>query len=356
MGLTIDTIASSYAMPPYCTSIRCKANDHSERHFRGATHWSRKDCSPGRYRKLHGGRSRDCSDNSTSRCIQNARVKKLRASRWPIPVRRSRARLIGLPSRAGPIATKIDSTIFESWRPGGWEPEIEIAGAEHVSAALERGRGIVLLGRDLQLQPSRRQDGLPPPWAAGQPFQSSHARLLRHQLRHPLSQRQSAGSSRIATSASALSLRSARRLTLCGECARASRTTECVSFTVGDRGRHTASARFLNARLVLATGPLAMAWTTGATVLPVFTLRKEPGQFEVTIGEPIKLKENADGEVDYAAAMQDYADRVIPYALRDPGQWRGWRYYASAEVTWRLGRARLNFRRRAPFARSARYR
>ena len=88
----------------------------------------------------------------------------------------------------------------------------------------------------------------------------------------------------------------------------------CVSFTVGDRGRHTASARFLNARLVLATGPLAMAWTTGATVLPVFTLRKEPGQFEVTIGEPIELEENADGEADYAAALQDYADRVI--ALR----------------------------------------
>jgi lauroyl/myristoyl acyltransferase len=105
-----------------------------------------------------------------------------------------------------------------------------------------------------------------------------------------------------------------------------------VSFTVGDRGRHIASARFLNARLVLATGPLAMAWTTGATVLPVFTLRKEPGRFEVTIGEPIKLKEKADGEANYEAAMQDYADRVIPYALRDPGQWRGWRYIRLTEV------------------------
>jgi lauroyl/myristoyl acyltransferase len=100
----------------------------------------------------------------------------------------------------------------------------------------------------------------------------------------------------------------------------------CVSFTVGNRGRRTAAARFLNARLVLATGPLAMAWNTGATLLPVFTLRKAPGQFEVTIGAPIELRENADGEADYAAALQSYADVVTPFVLRDPGQWRGWRY------------------------------
>ena len=100
----------------------------------------------------------------------------------------------------------------------------------------------------------------------------------------------------------------------------------CVSFTVGDRGRRTAAARFLNARLVLATGPLAMAWKTSATLLPVFTLRKEPGQFEVTIGAPIEFKEDAQGEVDYAAALQTYTNMVTPFALRDPGQWRGWRY------------------------------
>jgi lauroyl/myristoyl acyltransferase len=98
-----------------------------------------------------------------------------------------------------------------------------------------------------------------------------------------------------------------------------------VSFTVGNRGRRTAAARFLNARLVLATGPLAMACNTGATLLPVFTLRTEPGRFEVSIGAPIELKKDANGEADYAAALQTYADMVTPFALRDPGQWRGWR-------------------------------
>ena len=238
---------------------------------------------------------------------------------------RSRARLIGLPSRAGPIATKIDSIILKSWQPGGWEPEIEIAGGEHVSAALKRGRGIVLLGgtfsfNHLVSKMAFHRLGL----------QVSHFSRPTHGFSdtnfgiryiNPICRvvEDRYLGERLITEVSATpdALRLVRaRLTDNG----------CVSFTVGDRGRHTASARFLNARLVLATGPLAMAWTTGATVLPVFTLRKEPGRFEVTIGEPIKLKENAHGEADYAAAMQDYADRVIPYALRDPGQWRGWRY------------------------------
>jgi lauroyl/myristoyl acyltransferase len=84
--------------------------------------------------------------------------------------------------------------------------------------------------------------------------------------------------------------------------------------------------RQISAQLVLATGPLGLAWRTGATLLPVFTLRKEPGRFEVTVGAPIQLKEGADGEADYTAALQTYTDMMTPYVLRDPRQWRGWRY------------------------------
>jgi hypothetical protein len=66
-------------------------------------------------------------------------------------------------------------------------------------------------------------------------------------------------------------------------------------------------------RLVLATGPLATALSTGASVLPVFTLRKA-GRFEVTLGQPIALVETTDGEADYGTAVQTYADMV--HALR----------------------------------------
>ena len=104
------------------------------------------------------------------------------------------------------------------------------------------------------------------------------------------------------------------------------KTNGALSFTVGNKGRHTAPANFLGGRIILATGPLAMARAAGAAVLPVSTLRLAPGRFEVTIGAPIKVPEDADGKPDYAAAVQAYADWVTPFVLRDLGQWRGWRY------------------------------
>ena len=82
-----------------------------------------------------------------------------------------------------------------------------------------------------------------------------------------------------------------------------------MSFTVGNRGRHTASARFLNARLVLTNRTLS-PWhgLPARTCFQCLRYAKGPDEFEVTIGEPIKLKENGNGGADYAAAMQDYAD------------------------------------------------
>ena len=73
-----------------------------------------------------------------------------------------------------------------------------------------------------------------------------------------------------------------------------------------------------------------MGRTTGAAVLPVSTLRLAPGRFEVAIGAPIEVPDGADGKPDYAAAVQAYADWVTPFVLRDPGQWRGWRYTSLA--------------------------
>jgi lauroyl/myristoyl acyltransferase len=218
---------------------------------------------------------------------------------------------------------------LKSCQPGGWEPEIEIAGAEHITAALKRGRGIVFLGGTFSFNHLISKMAL-----SRLGLQISHFARPTHGFSDTnfgiryinaicrVVEDRYLGE-RLITEVSAtretLGLMRARLM-----------DNRCVSFTVGDQGRRTATARFLNARLVLATGPLAMAWATGATVLPVFTLRKEQGRFEVTIGEPIALMENADGEADYEAAVQTYADMVMPYVLSDPGQWRGWRYIRAA--------------------------
>jgi hypothetical protein len=42
------------------------------------------------------------------------------------------------------------------------------------------------------------------------------------------------------------------------------------------------------------------------------------------------VPDDAEGKPNYAAAVQAYADWVAPFVLRDPGQWRGWKYTAPA--------------------------
>ena len=216
-----------------------------------------------------------------------------------------------------------------AWRPGGWEPEIVIPGAKHVSAALDKGHGIIL-------------------WAGNFSFNDLIAKIAWRRLGLAVSHFSRPIHGFSATRFGVRYLNAVRRgiedrylgerlMTEEHETQAAMqrlreslKANGAISITVGNKGRHTAAANFLGGRIILATGPLAMGRTTGAAVLPVSTLRLAPGKFEVTIGAPIVVPDDADGKPDYAAAVQSYADWVTPFVLRDLGQWRGWRYTRAA--------------------------
>jgi hypothetical protein len=57
----------------------------------------------------------------------------------------------------------------------------------------------------------------------------------------------------------------------------------------------------------------------------MYTHRVGPSRYEVTFGPPLEVPVDANGNADYAAAVQAYADALAPFVLRDPGQWRAWR-------------------------------
>jgi lauroyl/myristoyl acyltransferase len=212
---------------------------------------------------------------------------------------------------------------LRAWRPYGWRPCIDISGSDRVDAARRQGRGIVF-------------------WAGNFSFNDLVTKMAWHQLSMGVSHFSRPQHGFSATRFGIRYLNAVRRgvedrylreriMVTEQETGKAlqliSRRLEegyAVSFTVGNRGRRKASAKFLGGRLTVAIGPLFLAHNTGATLLPVFTLRKGPGQFEVTIGEAIDV--SGSQESDYAAAVQTYADVLAPYVLRDPGQWRGWRY------------------------------
>jgi lauroyl/myristoyl acyltransferase len=213
---------------------------------------------------------------------------------------------------------------LRAWRPGGWAPEIEVLGEKHVSAALERGRGIIFWGgnfsfNDLVAKMAMHRLGfavtafsVPRHGFSKTPFGARYINWVCRDIEN-----RSIGERLMVEReafANALS-RMRERLKL----------NEAVYFAVGGRGRRTATVRFIGDHIILATGPLAMAHITGAAILPIYTLRVAPGRFEVTIGPPLEISKNPDGNADYAAAAQAYADALTPIVLREPGQWHGWR-------------------------------
>jgi KDO2-lipid IV(A) lauroyltransferase len=214
---------------------------------------------------------------------------------------------------------------MRAWRPGGWEPSIEISGAKYVSSALNRGRGIILWAgnfsfKDLVAKIAWCRLGLAVTHFSRpiHGFSSTEfgVRYL-NAVRRGIEDRYLGERLMVEEHETGAALKKLReRLADNGT----------ISFTVGNQGQRTATAQFLGRRLTIATGPLAIAQATGAALMPVHTLRQGPGRFEVIIEAPIELKTGGDGQYDYAAAVQRYADMLAPVVLRDPGQWRGWRY------------------------------
>jgi lauroyl/myristoyl acyltransferase len=213
---------------------------------------------------------------------------------------------------------------LRAWRPGGWSPEIDIIGATHVSAALQRGCGIVFLGglfsfNNLVPKMAMHRLGLAPISFSvplhGVSKTAFGIRYLNWIYRDI--ERLYVGERLMVERAEFAAAMQRMRDYL--------KDSGTVYFSVGGRGRRTATARFLGGRIIVATGPLAMAYTTGAAVLPLYTRRVGPSRYEVTVGAPIQIPKAADGKPDYEAAVQNFADALTPHVLRDPGQWRGWR-------------------------------
>ncbi len=214
---------------------------------------------------------------------------------------------------------------LRAWRPGGWEPQIDVVGGTHVSAALDKGRGIIF-------------------WGGNFSFNSLVAKMALHRLGlavvgfsvplHGLSNTAFGVRylNRLYRDVENRYLRERLMVKAAAFPAALQHMRDCLSengtvhFAVGGRGRRTATAKFLGDRLILATAPLAMAHATGAAMLPLYTRRVGPSGYEVTIGPPIEIPRDGDGKADYAGAVQAYADELTPFVLRDPGQWRGWRH------------------------------
>ncbi len=223
------------------------------------------------------------------------------------------------------VRVKIETILqyLRHYRPGGWRPRIRIDGREHLAAGLEAGRGVIL-------------------WVGHFVHHALVTKMAFHEadidvshLSHP----------RHGLSATRLGIRFLnpvltgieerfvhKRVLLAlddaaGAMAELRRVVEdngVVSITVRDIGRRPLEAPFLDGTIALAAGAANLAYSSGAALLPVFTLAERDGGFRVAIEAPLEVAAEAERGAAFERVARQYAALLESYVLDHPDQWFGW--------------------------------
>jgi lauroyl/myristoyl acyltransferase len=207
-----------------------------------------------------------------------------------------------------------------SWLPGGWPARIAVAGAHHVQAALDAGRGAVL-------------------WVAPFVFAPLVAKRALHECGfavHHLSRPEHGFSSTVFGVGVLNPIRTriedrylAERTTIArvGQTAAAVRTlaerlaaNRVVSVTFADQGTRLIETPFLAGRLRVAPGAAHLALRSGASLLPVFALRTGTDAFRVEIGPQLSPSPGQDRNRQIEAMVAVYADELARRVRRWPEQ------------------------------------
>ncbi len=98
------------------------------------------------------------------------------------------------------------------------------------------------------------------------------------------------------------------------------RDNRVVSITVNANGRRTRPVGLLDGTIEVATGTPALAWQTGAPLLPVFTVREPAGGFVTRIEAPLRHDPALPRAAAIDALLADYAARLEAAVLQSPDQ------------------------------------
>lgn len=233
---------------------------------------------------------------------------------------------------AATVAKKLPR--FEIWnilqymrhyRPGGWRPTIRFSGQEHIEEGLAQGRGVIIWishfvycalitlmgfhGAGFRLNqlsyPTHGFSSTRFGMRVLNPIQGAiENRFLGRRVEMGLDD----GSGAIAGLRGAL------------------QENRVISLAVRNIARRPLEVPFFDGMISMAVGAPYLAYTTGATLLPVFTLWDEDdsGAFSVTVEPPLEVRSDVErGEALHRGARQ-YARLLESYVLRYPDQWLGW--------------------------------
>jgi lauroyl/myristoyl acyltransferase len=213
--------------------------------------------------------------------------------------------------------------LLKSYRPDGWKPDIRLSGDEHIAAALANGRGVVL-------------------WVGNFTYYSLTAKIALHRAGFAVSHFSDPahGFSRTrfgmrflnpirtrieerylkerVVADHAIPVRALKQLR--------QRLTANGIVSIAARGRalRPEHVPFLKGSFALGSGALDLAASTGAALLPVFTIYEENGSFSVIVEPPLEIPKGKPRKETQDDVLRQYAARLEPYVLKHPRQWNGW--------------------------------
>jgi lauroyl/myristoyl acyltransferase len=214
---------------------------------------------------------------------------------------------------------------LRGYRPGGWHPKITVQGRDHLEDALRIGKGCVLWVAHFVFAPNVVKVGL---HELG--YRVSHLSRPDHGFSSTQFGIRYLNPVRTAFEDSYLAERIVfDRAHPAAALMRARKTVArngIVSFTAGAwEGSSVVEAGFLGNRITLAMGPVWLARTSGAVLLPVFAMRTTaPDEFAVEIDGPIDVCAASSEAECLVEAAKSFLLRHEPRLMKYPGQWRGW--------------------------------
>jgi lauroyl/myristoyl acyltransferase len=208
--------------------------------------------------------------------------------------------------------------LLREYRPGGWQPEMDIIGEEHLQAGLARGKGVILwvsyLAYSCHITKKSLKNARYDVTHLSRPDHGFSSTKLGIQILNPIQTR--------------IEERFLHERVVIGEEGRVLalmklhaclRRNGVVSITVGKDASEFVSAPFLNGTILFPTGPTDLARLTDSVLLPVYTVRDSYWRYTTHIGSPL-TSQNETAE----DAAKAFAAWIEPVVRERPAHWRNW--------------------------------
>jgi lauroyl/myristoyl acyltransferase len=206
----------------------------------------------------------------------------------------------------------------------GWKPDIEVEGLEHIRASQEVGKGTILwrvsMGTSLTAKKALSDAGIELIHLSADTHGSWSDTWLAEKALAPLYRRTEGWWVKERVIIPADRAMAGIMKTLIKHL----RSNAVVSIFGDLRAAQNVYATVLGQTAVFATGSPSLAFKTGATLLPVYSVRQGTGRFRIIVDEPIVPDRNLGRKEYVQEAVQEFARRIDEIVREHPGSWSKW--------------------------------